>query len=323
MFCWDSLSLAFALFAFSVAYVIYALIIRHWNYFTDRNVAFDRGVPFFGSQYKTFLGQDSFVGSISQIYNKYAKKHRIIGSYELGGQPSHMVLDPKLAQAITIKDFDYFVNHYFQLDSNTDPLMSRVLFSMTNEKWRNMRSTLSPLFTGSKMRYMLTLMNDTTAEFVSHIQKEILSKSPKDGIEYNMDELLTCLTNDMIGSTAFGLKMNTIADKENEFYKAGTRLAYALLSLKTFVVLSLPTLSRLLGLNILNAKDSQFFRDIIHETVEARKKSKVVRNDMLQLLLLAQEGKLENDKDDAPQDAGFASITEVLAAKTSEKLKSM
>lgn len=235
-----------------------------------------------------------------------------------------MVLDPKLVQAITIKDFDYFVNHYFQLDSNSDPLMSRVLFSMTNENWRNMRSTLSPLFTGSKMRHMLALMNDTTAEFISHVHNEILTKSPKAGIEYNLDELLTCLTNDMIGSTAFGLKMNTVLDRENEFYKAGTRLAYALMSLKTFFVLSMPKLCRLLGVSILNAKDSQFFRDIIHETVDARKKSKIVRNDMLQLLLMAQDGKLEIEKEnDAQQDTGFATITEMLAVKTSEKLKSM
>lgn len=316
-------TLVFLLFVIIFVRIIYVFFIRNWNYFSHRNVAFDRGMPILGSQYKTFIGSDSFVGTTSEIYRKYSKDHRIVGMYELGGGPSYMVLDTDLIRDITIKDFDYFVNHFFQLDVNTDPLMGRVLFSMTNEQWRSMRSTLSPLFTGSKMRHMLTLMNETSETFTTHVEKEILSKSSKHGIEYNMDELLTCLTNDMIGLTAFGLKMNTIVDRQNEFYQAGTRLAYALMSLKTFFVLSFPKLTSLLGIRILHKNEEQFFRTVIRETVEARRKSKIVRHDMLQLLLQAQEGKLENDKEnDTQQDTGFATVSETLAAKTSEKLKS-
>lgn len=318
-------SLALLLFTILVVRAIYVFIFRYWNYFSDRNITFHRGAPLLGSLYKTFLGTDSFLDSVTQIYNQHAKDHRIVGMYEIGGRPSHLVLDAKLVRDITIKDFDHFVNHHFQLDNESDPLMSRILFSMTNEKWRNMRSTLSPLFTGSKMRFMIQLMNESTKEFVSHVHKEILDKSPKTGIEYNMEELLTCLTSDMIGSTAFGLQMNTIKDKHNnEFYQAGIRLAYALMSLKTFFIMAFPKLTAWLGIKILNSNDENFFRNVIRETVNVRQKSNVVRNDMLQLLLQVKEGQLNNEmEEDTQQDTGFATVQEILAAKTTEKLKSM
>lgn len=189
--CFDpsAFALAFALFGVSVAYTLYVVIIKNWNYFSARNVAFERGLPLLGSQYKTVLGKSSLFDTLAENYRKNARKHRIVGMYELGGQPSHMILDPKLIRDITIKDFDHFVNHNLDLDTSMDPLFGRVLQSMTNDNWRNMRSTLSPLFRGSKIRYMVQLLSDATNDFVSHIEKEILVKSPKDGIEYDMNEL--------------------------------------------------------------------------------------------------------------------------------------
>lgn len=260
--------------------------------------------------------------SSQKVYNKYSK-NKVIGMYEIGGKPSYLIRDPEMIRNITIKDFDSFVNHYFQISENTDPLLGKVLFSMSDQQWRDMRSTLSPLFTGSKMRFMLGLMNDCLDQFNDSVRKTILENSARNGHEFEMLPLLSCLANDMIGSTAFGLKMNTLNDPDNEFYKAGTAIAYVLMSMRTFFCIAFPKIAKWFNLRIISEKHNTFFRDVIRKKVNERMEKKIVRPDMLHLLLLAKEGRLNEQKDrEDDQDTGFATIAEVMAAKTSEKLKS-
>ena len=108
---------------------------------------------------------------------------------------SALLNDPELIKAITVKDFDHFVNHGFDIDDEIEPLFGRNLFNMADEKWRNMRSVLSPLFTGSKMRGMLALMNETINEFVSGVREDVVKAGPR-GKEFNLMDLFTCSTND-------------------------------------------------------------------------------------------------------------------------------
>ncbi|KAJ6637895.1 putative cytochrome P450 9h1, partial [Pseudolycoriella hygida] len=73
---------------------------------------------------------------------------------------------------------------------------------------------------------------------------------------------------------------------------------------------------------ILSDNHDTFFRNVIHGSIEEREKKKIVRNDMLNLLLLAKEGKLNDEKDkESDQDTGFATVSEFMTAKTTEKLK--
>lgn len=49
---------------------------------------------------------------------------------------------------IAIKDFDHFEDHVAFIEPELDSLFGKSLF-MSENKWRDMRSTLSPAFTGS------------------------------------------------------------------------------------------------------------------------------------------------------------------------------
>lgn len=302
--------------------IFYSLVIKNWNYFSERNVEFKRGLPVLGTMYPTMLGREAMAISSKNIYTAYSDR-KFVGMYEIGGTPSFMITDPDLIRDITIKDYEYFLNHYFQLDKQLDPLIGRTLFSMSNQPWREMRSTMSPLFTGSKMRFMLTLIIERVRDFNAYIRDDIVSKTKTNGQEYNMMDLMMRLSSDIIGSTAFGLDINTLKEPNNEFYKMGKEISYAILSVKTLVFVAFPKVAAFFNLKILNDQHDKFFRTIIHNSIEERQKKKIVRNDMLNLLLLAKEGKLNDQNDNEnDQDTGFATIAEVIASKTTEKLKS-
>lgn len=88
------------------------------------------------------------------------------------------VRDPELIKQLTIKDFDHFPDHFSIFDEEMDPLMANSLVMMKGQKWRDMRATLSPAFTGSKMRQMFVLVN-----VLASIWPSISSVKPKPGIE--------------------------------------------------------------------------------------------------------------------------------------------
>lgn len=139
-----------------------------------------------------------------------------------------MVRDPDLIKQITIKDFDHFINHrnVFGTASDDDPhdmsnLFGSSLFSMRDARWKDMRSTLSPAFTGSKMRQMFSLMNQVAKEAVDCLERD---EHIDQGIELDLKDYCTRFTNDVIASTAFGLQVNSFKERENTFYLMGKKL---------------------------------------------------------------------------------------------------
>ncbi len=317
--------LAYVLGIAAFVHLFYTLVLRYWNYFSDRNVVFHRGFPVVGtilSDYQVLTGKKSIPESAQDLYNKHSER-KLVGMYEVGGKPSYLVRDVELIRDITIKDFEHFFNHNFKMDEKIDPLIGRMLFSLSGQPWRDMRSTMSPLFTGSKMRFMLSFMNQCVQDFNSYIRSDIQSKSSINSLEYDMGSLMMRLANDIIGSTAFGIQINSLTDPENEFYKAGKQIAHSIMGVKALVQIGFPRLAKWLKLKMINDQQDVFFRNVIQNTLEQRRKNKVVRNDMLHLLVLAKEGKLNRETDkESDQDMGLATVSEFLHSKTTEKLKS-
>lgn len=103
---------------------VYHCVIKYWTFFSDRNVKFVRGIPFFGTTYKMFFGLEAMNDAFETLYNKYPNES-VIGMYELGGGPVYMIRDPEMIKQIAIRDFDHFVNHRFAMSEESDPLLGR------------------------------------------------------------------------------------------------------------------------------------------------------------------------------------------------------
>lgn len=302
-------------------YIANIFVLKTWNYFTERRLRFDRGVPILGSLYPAMLQRQSLGDCLIELCRRF-QNDKIFGFYQMGGKAAYMIHDPELIKTITIKEFDTFVNRGFSINTDVDPLLGRTLFNLNDDKWRELRSIMSPLFTGSKMRMMLGLMGETIEEFVSDVKKEV-SAGGADGAAFNLKEIFTCITNDAIASCAFGLKVNSFVDRSNEFYVTGHRILASFESGKFLFTMCFPKLTKWLNVTLVAPRDNQFFRDLVDQNVEERKRHGIVRNDMIHMLLLLREGKLDAiaEKEDL-QDAGFATVSEILSARTTEKLKS-
>lgn len=101
-----------------------------------------------------------------------------------------------------------------------DTLLSKNLLSMFGKKWHERRAVLSPAFTGSKMKGMFELMNACGEQYVQFLAKPSKSKN-RSVIEVDLKETIRRYANDVIATSAFGIKINSFEDKDNEFYKLG------------------------------------------------------------------------------------------------------
>lgn len=121
-------------------------------------------------------------------------------------RPLLVIRDPELIKQITVKDFEHFLDHRdFFLDEETEPLFGKSLFMLKGQKWRDMRATLSPAFTGSKMRKMFQLVVECSEEATAIMLKK--ASASDEPYVPEMKDIFTRFTNDVIATSAFGLKV--------------------------------------------------------------------------------------------------------------------
>lgn len=270
-------------------FLLFKWITRNNNFFIDRNIPHKRPVPLFGSLRKLVLMQSSFNDVVLNLYREFPNE-KTSGIFELMN-PITLVRDPELIKQIGVKDFQHFVNHRTTITDDSDPLFSRNLFAMRGDKWRDMRSTLSPAFTGSKMRSMFELVISCSEEMKSFLLQQA---DREEEVVVEMKELFTRFANDVIATCAFGIQVNSLKDRQNEFFEMGRDVTdfSGLRSLKFFGFINAPRLMKALGIQLFSPAVQNFFRRVVMGNIAYREEHKVYRPDMIQLLMQAKKGKL-------------------------------
>lgn len=201
---------------------------------------------------------------------------RIVGIFDLKN-PSYMIRSPELVRQIAIKDFDHFTNRRkFFLDSETS-LLGNSLFQMEDQRWKDMRSSLSPTFTGSKMRAMFELIRDIGEESVRFLKST-------NSNELELKDFLSRYANDVIATTAFGVQINSNKDKENEFFKMGEDIS-TFNVFKFFFIVGFQKICKFLNFDLLPKKQNDYYMKLILDGMKYRKEHDIFRPDMINMLM--------------------------------------
>ncbi|XP_017777890.1 PREDICTED: cytochrome P450 9e2-like [Nicrophorus vespilloides] len=280
------------LFIAVLSVLIYVYVIKPQNYWKNKGVKHNKPVFLFGDTYKTSLQQENFSTFVERIYNNF-KNERYFGWYQFT-TPILMINDVDLIKRIGIKDFDHFHDHPGYSHEDIDPLWNKNLFAINGEKWRNMRTTLSPSFTSSKMKIMFNLLNDCAEQFALYFKEQ-----KEDVITVELKDIFTRYTNDVIATAAFGIKCDSLRDKDNEFYKNGLSITdfSGIEILKFFMFQISPTLAKLLKYKLIPDKSANFFGKVILDSIKMREEQGIVRPDMIHLLMQARKGNMDEDEE--------------------------
>lgn len=141
--------------------------------------------------------------------------------------------------------------------------MGNLLTALAGQKWKDMRSTLSPAFTGSKMRQMFELV----AECSDQMATFFVENSKSEPVQVlDMKELFARFTNDSIATCAFGIKVDSFKDRKNEFYLIGKEVMNFTNFrniVKFMFIRCSPRLATKLGIKFLNDNITNFFRHFV------------------------------------------------------------
>lgn len=234
---------------------------------------------------------------------------RLIGYFDFM-TPQYMIRDPQIVKQISVKDFDSFEDHKFLIDPEIDTLFGNTVFLMRGKKWRDMRATLSPAFTGSKMRLMFELVRDCALNSVTYIQNNLNQNGT---IALEMGEIFGRYGTDVIASSAYGVNINSFEDKTNEFYVKGKTVsdsASPIYAIKFIVQRICPQIMKWLKIEYFDANMRQFFSRMVLDNMNTRRQQAIVRPDMIDLLMKAKKGAVTYADDKPTKNDGFAAVTE-------------
>ncbi|XP_049951755.1 cytochrome P450 9e2-like [Schistocerca serialis cubense] len=289
----------------SAALVAVTLVLLWWRRYATK---FSRAgvpslppLPVVGNMLDVVLSRKAMPEVVVDMYRHF-QKHPYAGFYTFA-KSLVLVRDPDLIRSITVKDFDHFTDHVDFL--NTDkghPVQQRMLIFMKGKEWHDMRATLSPAFTSKKMRNMFLLIAEIGQQVVEYITKECAKVEVSSGgnrvLTLEMKDLFTRVTNDVIATTAFGVKVDSLAEPNNTFYTTGRELT----TIKSGTVIGymlVPRLMQLIGAQFINMKAVEFFRTMLTETIKTREEQGIVRHDMIHLMMQARRGELAPEEGEA------------------------
>ncbi|XP_063915542.1 cytochrome P450 9e2-like isoform X1 [Zophobas morio] len=303
-----------AVAAFAVGYW---LLVRPHKYWLEKGVKQGNPGFIFGDNWGNVMRKQSFADMVVMVYNM-CPKTRYSGFYQFL-VPTLVLKDPELIKQITVKDFDHFVDHRTFIPEDSDPLWGKNLFALTGKKWREMRTTLSPAFTSSKMKYMFTLISQSGEQFVKYFLKK-----DEDLITVEMKDTFTRFTNDVIANTAFGVECDSLGERKNEFYMMGkdaTDFSGFWKSMKFFGYFLIPSIFKFFKVTLFSKQVADFFTSLVKSNIQSREKHGIVRPDMIHLLLEARKNGLKHEETEPIQDTGFATVAESEINKNPKNMK--
>ncbi|XP_075973976.1 cytochrome P450 9e2-like [Anticarsia gemmatalis] len=280
-----------------------------YSKFDKSGVKYFTPVPFVGNMGRVLFRMDHFVNDLVKLYKAYPEE-KFVGRYEFINNLV-MIRDLELVKRVTVKDFEYFLDHR-SVFSESNSFFARNIFSLKGQEWKDMRSTLSPAFTSSKIRLMVPFMVEVGDQMMASLMEKI--KTSEEGyIDIECKDLTTRYANDVIASCAFGLKVDSLTEEDNTFYSMGRKTTnFGFKQMLIFFTLSnLPTISRLLKLDFMTEDSKVFFKELVMDTMMDREKRHILRPDMIHLLMEAKKGKLSHESNKCKDEtAGFATVEE-------------
>ncbi|RZC32716.1 p450 domain containing protein [Asbolus verrucosus] len=252
-----------------------------FTYWKKRGVPTQR--PHFpaGNITKAVTGRENLFVTVENFYKEFKSRgHRHGGLYFFNG-PVYLPIDPEIVKSILTTDFEHFVDRGVFFDEENFPLSAHI-FSITGNKWKNLRAKLSPTFSSGKLKAMYETFTKTAAEFVHAIEPFAQQNG-----EVNIKNVANNFTADIISSTALGLETNTLKNPDNKVSQIMLNMLNPSnwLFLKAILLEGFRNPGNLVRVIVSNKNVENFFVNLVKDTINLREETKLARKDFLSLIL--------------------------------------
>lgn len=233
----------------------------------------------FGSIEDVILKKKSNLNFWTDAYNDLKKKDKKFGGFYTFQNPVLLITDPELIKIMLVKDFDHFYDRGTYVDEKGDPLTAH-LVNLRGEKWKNVRSKLTPTFSSGKLKSMFQILIDVSQEL-----DKCLTNLKDDDVD--IKHVLGRFTTDIIGNCAFGIECNSLKDPNVLFYTHAQRIFIRNFWKRMQITFSriVPGLFKFFRIKIVDKDQTKFYMGLVRDVIELRKTTNIKRNDFMQLLI--------------------------------------
>lgn len=220
------------------------------------------------------------------MYMKIKEAKRSFGGFYALTDPVLLIIDPKVIKRVLVKDSKHFYNRHFHFTSYFPSIYDN-LVTYRGEKWKRVRTKVSPTFTPSKMTKIFHSILECCVDM-----HELLERAAETKQSVNIRDLMSRLVLDNIATSAFGYQSNCLKELESDFFKyaqiseehifKGLVSKIAQFYPKIMMVFKLYTFFSIPN-DVIKIKD--YFTNILIESIDHRLRNNVQKNDFLDLFL--------------------------------------
>lgn len=244
----------------------------------------------------------------------------MVGFYNFTS-PSLIINEPELVKTVLQTNFASFSKNAMVIDPILDPLLSHNPFNTTGDKWITARKRFSYAFSSMRLKILLKSVKSVCVILENYVD----NKMNKDGkLEIELKDLCSRYTAQVVAAAGFGVDGLCFDDeKEAESFRAIGRTILeptgrnALMLALTFLV---PSLNKILRLSFIPKHIDRFFRTLVADLMEQRRKDGIPRNDFLHLMTELE--RTEGDKFDLEMLAADAMSFVIDGFETSSSVMS-
>ena len=277
-------------------------------YWTENGVA-HLDIGFFGlsSGVKDFILKRRHVLDVFKEHYHMFPEEKIYGIFILG-KPSLVIKDPEIVRQIFVKDFNSFTDRdpekrlrktFGDKGRDFDTYWKNQLTSLNGNKWKDVRSRFSPVFTSGKMKMMLKFIQEIgqklANEFESAASKNVDVELKEEFGKFSMDTIASCAFG--VDAESFGNKKSLFVEHAANIFKFGLMDGLKIIGLH--IIPGLDKIYEICKINVFKPKETRFFVDVIKKTIKHRIESKIRRNDLIDLMLDAMSEQSNNEKGEA------------------------
>ncbi|XP_055539257.1 probable cytochrome P450 9f2 [Wyeomyia smithii] len=275
-----------------VGYFTFKLLTRYRHLFSLRGVAYEKPHFIYGNLNDVLSGKQSTLELVQEFYIKF-KDERLFGFYNYLS-PVFYIRDPRLVRKLWVQEFKHFANHEYFLDENKDAILGNQLHLLKDDKWKQMRQMLNPIFTEKNVALITSLVRTNSLDLVDYfkasVDQELEFKGSFQKHVFNV-----------IASCAFGLELNTFKDESDPFCHIGSSLVSGnnpVQTLKTMMFYLFPSIMTKMKVQLMESSHAKYFLRIIRSVLTEQKRSNLSRPDMIQFLKKVNNGELPLDSED-------------------------
>nr|XP_009934832.1 PREDICTED: cytochrome P450 3A29-like [Opisthocomus hoazin] len=256
---------------------------------------------------RTFLEYRQGLQNFDQMcFKKYGK---IWGIFD-GRQPVLAVLDPILIKNILVKEcYTIFTNRQ---NFGLNGILESAVFVAEDEKWKRIRTVLSPAFTSGKLKEMFPIINHYGEKLVENIEKKVANDE-----FVTMKDIFGAYSMDVVTSTSFSVNIDSMSNPSDPFVANIKKFlkfsflnpVFVFLVMFPFVI---PVLEKM-NVTLLPSTVIDFFMNVFTKMKKEREKgSGMDRVDFLQLMV---DSQISHDSSKSAETNSYKSLSdeEILA----------